>query len=92
MATGGGTDTVHITMDDGVSFRTMDMLHAETDNNYLNISTGAGKDSVNLDAYGTFNIDTGDDSDFVRINSVDENGNATTGVWTFGDFTGPARF
>ena len=102
VATGGGTDTVHITMDDGVSFRTMDVLHAETDNNYLNISTGAGADGgetvtganlgVNLDAYGTFNIDTGDDSDFVRINSVDENGNATTGVWTFGDFTGPQDF
>lgn len=86
VSTGSGDDTVTITMDAGVSYQTM----AELDN--LSINTSSGEDTVNLNAYGTFDIDTGDGSDFVRINSVDANGNATTGTWTFGDATGPQDF
>jgi hypothetical protein len=86
VSTGGNDDAVNITMTPGVSFQTM----AELDN--LSINTGSGADTVNLDAYGTFDIKTADGSDFVRINSVDANGNATTGIWTFGDPTGPQDF
>lgn len=85
-STGSADDSVTLTMDAGVSQNTM----VELDN--LSISTGNGADTVNLDAYGNFNINSGDDSDFVRINSVDENGNATTGAWVFGDATGAQTF
>jgi hypothetical protein len=89
----GGNDSVTLTMDmtadasdGGVSQTTMSIL----DN--LEINTASGEDMVNLDAYGNFDINTGNDSDFVRINSVDENGNATTGQWTFGQATGAQAF
>ncbi len=62
----------------------------ELDN--LKIVTGEGRDSVNLDAYGNFHILAGNGSDFVRINSVDENGDAKTGSWVFGQATGQQAF
>jgi hypothetical protein len=84
-------------MTDGVSQVTMADLHTDADlhdkpEDYLEIETGAGDDNVNLDAYGTFDITTGAGNDFVRMNSVDENGDATTGDWTFGNNTGPQDF
>jgi hypothetical protein len=93
VSTGAGNDSVTIEMDSidlatapDVSFQTMDAL----DN--LTVSTGAGDDTVRLDAYGTFQIDAAGGSDFVIIDGTDENGNATTGMWTFGQDTGAQDF
>jgi methionine-rich copper-binding protein CopC len=81
-------------MTDGVSQVTMADLHTDADlhdkpEDYLEIETGAGEDTVNLAAYGNFNIDTDSDSDFVQINSIagQGNGNANTGTWVFGPAT-----
>lgn len=88
VASGAGNDTIEVEMDgkNDVSFQTMQQL----DN--LNISAGSGDDTVILDAYGTFDIDAGAGSDFVRINSTDENGNADKGEWAFGQDTGAQSF
>lgn len=84
--TGSGDDTVNITMTAGASQQTMEEL------SNLDINTGSGEDTVNLDAYGRFDVSTGNDSDYVRINSEDNNGNGAIGSWTFGDNTGPQDF
>jgi len=90
---GSGDDTLNITMDatDGVSQQTMADLHNKP-GDYLEIETGAGEDTVNLAAYGNFNIETDSGSDFVRINSEagKGNGDANTGVWVFGPATSGA--
>lgn len=93
VSTGGGNDSVTIEMDSidlatapDVSFQTM----AALDN--LTVSTGSGDDMVRLDAYGTFQIDAASGDDFVIIDGTDENGNATTGMWTFGQDTGAQDF
>ena len=90
-----------------VSFETMEELHTrhfgESPNTfpdgehwgettYLDIATGAGEDTVVIDTYGTFDIMTGADSDFVHIDSTDENGDANTGTWAVGQDTGPQNF
>lgn len=85
LTTGSNDDTVTVTMDatqDGVSFDTMDELAN------MSISTDAGNDSININAYGTFEIEAGDGDDIVVIDSTDENGNATTINYTFGDASG----
>ncbi len=94
---GAGNDRVKLTMKaEDASFtadRGNEVSQAtmwELDN--LKIVTGEGRDYVNLNAYGNFHILAGNDSDFVRINSVDENGNATTGRWVFGQATGQQAF
>ena len=84
VSSGSGDDTVTVNMveeagENGVSQTTMATLEN------LTISTGANADIVNLNAYGNFNIDAGAGDDFVRINSMDDNGVATAGTWTFGD-------
>ncbi|MBB1488209.1 beta strand repeat-containing protein [Oceanospirillum sediminis] len=79
-------DTVDLDNVPDVSFQTMQAL----DN--LTINAGSGDDDVNLNAYGTFDINAGDGSDFVRINSTDQNGDASTGMWTFGQDTGAQVF
>ncbi|SDT84688.1 Ig-like domain-containing protein [Desulfobacula phenolica] len=91
VTTNGGADTVTVNMvsetaPDGVSVATMALL----DN--LDIDTSTGADTVHLNGYGTFDITTGSESDYVRINSVDNNGSATTGTWTFGNATGVDTF
>jgi hypothetical protein len=84
ISTNSGDDSVTVQMDPGVSQATM----ADLDN--LDIFTGAGDDIVNLDAYGNFYIETGAGSDFVYINSKNENGDADTGLWNFGPLTSGA--
>ena len=93
LTTNGGADKVLMQMDaaqTGVSQSTMALkkglwVDVKSD---MKIDTGSGADAVNIDSYGNFNITTGDDSDFVRINSVDENGNATQGMLTLGNASG----
>lgn len=72
---GGGNDTVEVRMDTifdaGVSQATM----VELDN--LSITTGAGEDDVELIGYGNFRISTGEESDFVHINSKDDSASLT---------------
>ncbi|TWI61757.1 uncharacterized protein DUF4214, partial [Desulfobotulus alkaliphilus] len=76
--TGGGNDTVHIEMGAGASQKTMANLKN------LKIDTGSGDDRINIDAYGNFHIKPGSGNDFVRINSMDANGDANYGTWNFG--------
>ena len=80
--TGAANDTVNVTMSAGVSFATMDVL------SNLSLDTSSGNDTINLDAYGTFDVQAGSGDDFVNINSIANNGNSTAGAWTFGQATG----
>ena len=91
---GSGDDELNITMAPGVSQVTMADLHTDADlhdkpEDYLEIMTESGDDTVNLAAYGNFNIDTDIGSDFVQINSIagQGNGNANNGTWVIGPAT-----
>ncbi|OSQ45277.1 hypothetical protein [Marivita geojedonensis] len=61
--TGAGDDEVIVSTESGVSQETMFLL----DN--LDINTGSGEDLVEINGYMRFEIDAGDDSDFVILNA-----------------------
>ncbi|WP_067223332.1 beta strand repeat-containing protein [Marinomonas gallaica] len=89
ISTGSNDDKVQVVMGEdqaGLSQQTSNELQN------LRINTGSGADEVDLDAYGKFYVATGEGSDFVRVNSVDENGDASTGSWTVGDDSGMQTF
>ncbi len=87
ITTGSGKDTVTLNMSDGVSYETMAIL----DN--LNISTGGGDDKVLLNNYGTFDIITGDGSDFVEIDAdTSDDATGSSGNVYIGNYTGPQTF
>lgn len=84
LTTNAGNDTIVLSSDTtgDVSQNTMKILAN------LSIDSGAGADTITLNSYQNFNINAGADSDYVRIDSVNDNGNATTGTVTVGSTTG----
>jgi len=73
----------------GVSQNTMQLL------GNLAISTGAGEDAIVINDNFRFFVNAGADSDFVYINSQDNDFEAVdgdTGAWVFSTASGPATF
>ena len=77
--TGGGDDTVTVTGSGGVSDETTLGL------GNLSISTGAGADSINVNAEHIYEVFAGADSDFVRVDANNSIVDGETGSWSIGD-------